>query len=170
MDKAITTALLIVISMVMALMLFNIAYPAIIQGGDAIASMANQADEQMRSQIAVIHAAAELDSAGSWQDTNSSGDFEVFIWVKNLGASSIKAIERMDIFFGPEGNFTRIPYMTDAGGSTPYWSWQLENDDNWIPTATLRIAIHYGTALASGRYFVRVTTPTGVSTDYFVGM
>ncbi len=170
MDKAITTALLIVISMVMALMLFNTAYPAIIQGGDAIASMANHADEQMRSQIAVIHAAAEVDSSGAWQDTDGSGDFDVFVWVKNLGDTRISGVERMDVFFGPEGDFARVPYQTDAGGNTPYWTWQIENAADWIPTATLRIAIHYGTALASGRYFIRVTTPTGISADDFLGI
>lgn len=170
MDKAITTALLIVVSMVMALMLFNVAYPAITQGGDAIAGMADQADEQMRSQISVIHAAAELDSIGAWQDSNSNGNFDVFVWVKNLGDSRIIALDDMDVFFGPEGNFTRIPYKDDAGGSFPNWTYQLENISEWNPTGTLRIVIHYNSALSSGRYFARVITPIGVSADYFLGM
>ena len=59
MDKVITTAMLIVISMVMALMLFNIAYPAIIEGGDAIVSMAGRVEDRMRSQIAIHPVNAE---------------------------------------------------------------------------------------------------------------
>ncbi len=64
MDKTITTALLIVISMVTAVALFNAAYPAVIKGGDAITSMANRADDRMQSQIAIIHMAGEQDSQG----------------------------------------------------------------------------------------------------------
>ncbi len=64
MDKTITTALLIVISMVMSLALFNAAYPAIIQGGDAINSMTNRSDERMRSQAAIIHAASVPNPGG----------------------------------------------------------------------------------------------------------
>jgi hypothetical protein len=140
------------------------------QGGEAITSMTNQADERMRSQVEVIHAAGELDGSGVWQDTNSNGQFETFVWVKNIGDSRIIAFERMDVFFGPEGNFTRIPHQSQAGSSYPYWTGQVENDAEWNPTATLQIAIHDGSALASGRYFVKVVVPSGVSADYFLGL
>ncbi|MBZ0275989.1 MAG: hypothetical protein K8I60_07590 [Anaerolineae bacterium] len=170
MDKTITTALFIVISMVMALMLFNIAYPAIIQGGDAITSMADRAEERMRSQIAVIHAAGELDNAGWWQDTNGNGDFETFVWVKNVGAARITSIEQMDVFFGPEGNFSRIPHQSQAGGAYPFWTEELENADAWTPTATLKISIHYQFPLTSNRYFVKVIIPNGVWDEFFLSM
>lgn len=170
MDKSITTALLIVISMVMALMLFNVAYPAVVQGGDAITGMAARTEDRMRSQIAIIHAAGELDSSGWWQDTNGSGDFEVFAWVKNIGDTRITALESTDVFFGPEGNFARIPHQSAAGGSFPYWSGQIENDTVWGPNATLRITVHYSAPLAAGRYFMKVTIPTGVSDEYTLSM
>ena len=170
MDKVITTALLIVISMVMALMLFNIAYPAIIEGGDAIVSMAGRVEDRMRSQIAIIHAGSEMDADGWWQDSNGNGQFEVFLWIKNVGDARITALDDLDIFFGPEGNFARIAHETDSGGGTPYWSWTLENAAEWTPTATLRVTIHYGAALSTGRYFAKVTVPSGVWDDYYLGM
>ena len=170
MDKAITTALFIIISLIMALMLFNSAYPAIMQGGDAIAGMAYRSEESMNSQIAIIHAAGELDHSGWWQDTNGNGSFDVFIWVKNTGTSRITALDQIDLFFGPEGNFTRIPHESVAGGSTPYWSWTVEDGGDWTPTATLRITVHYGMALSSGRYYAKVTTPNGVSDSYYLSM
>lgn len=170
MDKSITTALLIVISMVMALMLFNVAYPAIMEGGDAIANMAGRAEERMKSQIAIIHMAGELDHDGWWQDTNGNGDFDVFAWVKNVGDSRITPVESVDVFFGPEGNFVRIPHQNAAGGSYPYWVGQVENATEWTPTATLRITIHYGAALASGRYYVKVSAPNGVFDEYPLSM
>lgn len=170
MDKTITTGLLIIISMIMALMLFNVAYPAITEGGDAVRSMANGVSERMRHQIAVIHASGEIDNTGWWQDTNGNGVFDVFSWVKNIGDARIIALNRIDVFFGPEGNFARIPYVDEAGGAYPYWSYQIENGSEWIPTGTLQIAVHYQTPLPTGRYFLKVALPNGISSDYFLGM
>ncbi len=167
MDKAITTALLIVISMIMVVMLFNAAFPAIIQGSDAITNMTDRAGDSMKSQIKIIHAAGELDSAGVWRDSNSNGQFEVFLWVKNVGSTRLTALEHSDVFFGPEGNFGRIAYNT---GSYPYWTYALENATEWTPTATLRITIHYGVPLSSGHFFAKVTLPNGLSEDYFLGL
>jgi archaellum component FlaG (FlaF/FlaG flagellin family) len=170
MDKSITTALMIVVSMVMALMLFNVAYPAVVQGGDAINSMASRTEERLKSQVAIIHAAGELDNTGTWKDTNGNGDFEVFVWVKNIGTARISPIESMDVFFGPEGNFTRIAHKDATGGSYPYWTGTMESAGAWNPTTTLRIAIHYGSGLSPDRYFMKVITPSGVFDEYFLGM
>ena len=169
MDKTITTAMLIVISMITALLLFNIAYPAIVQGGDAMTSMAYGITDRMKSDISIIHASAELTSSGWWNDGNSNGTFDVFGWVKNTGSSRIIALERIDVFFGPEGNFQRIPHQTQAGGSLPYWSAVLENGTNWDPTGTLQITLHHQPSLDHGRYFMKVTLPNGVSSDYYLG-
>lgn len=170
MDKAISTALFIIISMTMALMLFNVAYPAVVEGGDAIASMGNRAGDQMRTDLKVIHAAAELDSSGTWQDTNGNGTFETFIWVKNIGMNTIRPVENLDVFFGAEASFARIPHQSNAGGSTPYWTGTVEGGGNWSPTGTLCITVHYAAPLSSGRYYIQITTPNGVSDEYFIGM
>jgi len=79
MDKTITTALMIVISMIMAVALFNAVYPAVLDSGNAISGMTRRTDERLQSQIEIIHAASELDSTGWWQDTNGNGDFDTFI-------------------------------------------------------------------------------------------
>ena len=170
MDKPITTALFIVISIVLAVMLFNVAYPAVQKGGDAINNMASRAEDRMKTQIAVIHAAAEIDSSGWWQDTNGNGDVDVFVWVKNVGDTRITALDHMDVFFGAEGNFTRIPYRSAATGSYPYWSGQIEGGSDWNPTTTLKITIHYNATLAAGRYYAKVTLPSGNSDQYFLSI
>ena len=170
MDKAISTALMIVISMVLAVLLFNAAHPAVIEGSDAMANMAHRAQERLKSQIEIIHAVGELDSGGWWQDINGNGDFDTFVWVKNVGSSRIIAVERVDIFFGPEGNFMRIPHESEAGGGYPYWAWQVENASEWTPTATLKVTIHYPAPLPSGRYFVKVVIPNGVLDEHFLSM
>lgn len=170
MDKTITTALLIVISMVMAMLLFNAAYPAITKSGDAIANMAYRAEDRMKSQVVIIHAAGELDNNGQWQDTDLNGDFDVFVWVKNVGDTAITAIDQIDVFFGPENDFVRIPNQSNADGSYPNWTFDVENAASWTPTATLKIDIHYRSALNPGRYFLKVTTPNGVQDQYFLGL
>lgn len=169
MDKPISTALLIIVSMIMVLMLFNVAYPAVVSGGNAINSMSNRVEEQMRTDIRVIHASAELDNSGWWNDTNGNGTFDAFVWVKNTGTNRIVAVENTDVFFGPEGNFTRVPHQSASGGY-PYWTYTIENATDWAPTATLSIQIHYSMPLSTGRYFVLITTPDGTTDEYTFGM
>jgi hypothetical protein len=168
-DKTIVTTFLIIISMVTAVLLFNAVYPAVIDSSDAMVSMTNRADQRLKSQVEVIHATGELDKDGWWQDTNGNGDFDLFVWVKNVGSTRIVPIEGTDVFFGPEGNFVRIPHQSEAGGY-PYWTAVVENAADWSPTATVKITIHYGAALASDRYFVKVIIPNGVADEYLFGM
>ncbi len=170
MDKTIATALLIAVTMIMAMLLFNVAYPAVINGGDAVSSMASNIADRMRNNIDIIHASAELDDTGWWQDTNGNSQFDVFVWVKNIGTMRIPAITSIDVFFGPEGNFTRIPYQDNSGGNYPYWTWKVENGTDWVPTATLQIDIHNQAPLSSGRYYLRITLPDGVSSDLILGI
>jgi archaellum component FlaG (FlaF/FlaG flagellin family) len=170
MDKAITTTFLIIISMVMAIFLFNSVYPAVIESGDAMNNLTDRTEQQLKSQIGIIHAVGELDKDGWWQDINNNGSFDVLVWVKNIGATRIVPLEKSDIFFGPEGNFVRIPHQSEAGGTFPYWTSTVENAAEWVPTATVRITIHHDVTLASGRYYIKVTTPNGTTSQQFFGM
>ncbi len=169
MDKVITTAMLIIISMVMSVALFNAAYPAVIDSSQAINEMAGRAEDRLQSQIEIIHVAGELDQNGWWQDVNGNGYFDVFVWVKNVGGTRIFPTENVDVFFGPEGNFARIPLASQAGAAYPRWSGQIENGAEWTPAATLKLTLAYELPLAAGRYFVKVTAPNGISDEDFVG-
>ena len=164
MDKVITTALLIVVGMVLAVVLFNSAYPAVTDSGQAISVMAGRADDRLKSQIVIIHVAGEKDG-GWWQDVNGNGYFDVFAWVKNVGTTRIFPLQAMDVFFGPEGDFVRIPEASQAGQSYPRWTGQVENGSEWTPTATLKITVSYAQPLPAGRYYIKVTAPNGVFAD-----
>src|SRR5664279_296493 len=170
MDKTITTSLFIVVSMILVLALFNAAYPAVQQGSAAVANMANGIADEMRTNIAIVHASGELDHTGWWQDTNGNGLFDVFVWLKNTGSTRIIALNQVDVYFGPEGNFVRVPDQNDANGAYPNWTPTVEGGGDWVPTSTLQVAVHYQTPLAGGRYFIKVVLPDGVSTEYFLGM
>lgn len=131
--------------------------PAISRAGNALVSSADVADDRLSTKIEIIHA------------TGQDAATEAEAWVKNTGAARVTAIDRTDVFFGPETDFQRIPY----GGpscTAPCWDYELENDTDWNPTATLHITIYLevADALASGTtYYVKVVSPIGVEDSKF---
>jgi len=149
-DKAIVTVLLVIVSVTCVVFIFNAFYPAVTRSSGALADMAGGMDERLKSQIEVIHA------------VGYAADDYALVWVKNVGSSRIGAIDHSDIFFGPEGDFSRISY----GGSTPSWAYLVENDAEWRPTATLRITITYPIS-SETTYFLKMVIPNGVSDEYY---
>lgn len=158
MDKAITTALLILAGVVCMIFVFNSVYPMVNRSSQAMVSMAETIDERMKSRINIVHAA------------NTANRLNVYIWVKNVGNSRIVSIEESDVFFGPEDNFYRIPYVTDAGDSYPRWTYDIENDTEWLTGVTVKITITYDADPGQGTYFVKVIIPNGISDEYFFSM
>ncbi len=153
MDKTIITVFMIVAGVIAAVMVFNAAFPAVVQGNGALVGMGVRVEDRLRSQIAVIHACKSPDYADL-----------ALVWVKNIGSSSIRPVESCDVFFGPEGNFQRIPY----GHGDPHWEYAVENDTYWKPTSTLKVMVDASYVLSAGeRYFFKMTTPNGVSDEYY---
>ena len=149
MDKVVVTAMLLVAGVVSAVYVFKSIFPVVAQSSDAMTSMERRMDEQLQTQIQIVHAV----QTGT----------EVEVWIKNVGSLRIAGLETADLFFGPEGNFARIPYST----GTPNWQYVVENGTNWDPTTTIRITIFGYTPLNPGRYFVKLVLPSGVSDEYY---
>jgi len=170
MANIMVTVLLIIAGTVCAVLIFNTVFPAVSQGGAAVMSLTNTISDRVRSQVEIIHTTGELDSDGVFQDTNADGYFNVFVWVKNVGSSRILAVDESDVFFGEVGDFARVPYVNDAGGSLPSWTMSLENGTEWGPTATLKITIYFPSPLSSGTYFLKVVIPNGISHEYTFSM
>lgn len=158
MDKAITTALLIIAGVVCMIFVFNSVYPMINRSSQAMSSMAETVDERMKSRINIVHAA------------NNATRTEVYLWIKNVGTQRILGIEQSDLFFGPENNFDRIPCTTDAGGLNPSWTYELANDTEWGTSATLKITITYDSDPGQGTYFAKFIIPNGISDDFYFSM
>jgi hypothetical protein len=152
-DKTIVTAFLVIAGVVSVVLVFNTIYPAVVQSGNALLGRGRSIDERLQSQVEIVHAVPYGDVTRV-----------AYVWVKNVGSLSIGAVERCDVFFGPEGNFARIPY----GEGDSHWTYDVENDTAWDPTATVKITIDYYTELVDGqRYFVKVVLPNGVSDEYY---
>lgn len=158
MDKAITTALLIIAGVVSMIFVFNSVYPMINRSSAAMTSMADTVDDRMKSRISIVHAA------------NSGDRTTVYIWVKNVGTTRIVSIEQSDVFFGKTTDFNRIPYTAGAGGAYPQWTYSIENDAEWGNSATVKITISYSSDPGAGTYYIKVIIPNGISDEYFFSM
>jgi hypothetical protein len=157
-DKAITTALLIIAGVVCMIFVFNSVYPMVNRSSQAMVSMAEQVDERMKSRINIVHAA------------NSANRTYVYLWVKNVGTQRITNVDESDLFLGPSDNFSRIPYYEDAVGDFPQWDFYLENDTEWQTSATIKITVTYDTDPGAGTYFTKFIIPNGISDEFYFSM
>ena len=158
MDKAITTALLIIAGVVCMIFVFNSVYPMVNRSSAAMVSMAEKVDDRMKSRINIVHA------------SNTANRTSVYLWAKNVGTARITNIEESDIFLGPSDNFSRVSYVDDAGGSYPQWAYTIENDTEWNSGATVKITITYSSDPGSATYFSKIIIPNGISDEYFFSM
>ena len=158
MDKAITTVLLVIAGVICMIFVFNSVYPMVSRSSQAMVSMAEQVDERMKSRINIVHAA------------NSADRTSIYLWIKNVGTQRIVNIDDSDLFFGPSDNFSRIPYVADAGGSYPRWNYGIENDTEWHTSATVNITISYDSDPGAGTYFSKFIIPNGISDEYYFSM
>jgi hypothetical protein len=145
MDKVLVTLLLLIAGVVCSVVIINAAYPAITGSTGAISDAASKIDDRIRSQIKIIDMAKDSD--------------KVYVWIKNVGASNIGRIQSSDVFWGLEGNFSRIIY---GGATKPYWDYVIENDTKWGPTATVKTTIYLPSA-PSGTYYFKIVIPNGIS-------
>jgi archaeal flagellar protein FlaG len=146
-DKVLVTLLLIIGGIVCCMVVINAIFPAITQSTGAIADASSKIDDRIRCKVAII----EMSDSGN----------DVYVWIKNIGASRIGGISSSDIFFGPEGNFSRIPY-DQTGANKPCWNYSIENGTEWGPTATVKINI-YLTSSPSGSYYFKIVLPNGIA-------
>ncbi len=133
----------------------NAIMPAVSRSQSALVSTSDVVNDRISSEIEIIHATG-VDAA-----TTSEA------WIKNVGASRIGPLDKVDLFFGPESDFQRIPFG-GAGCTAPCWEYELENDTEWGPTATLHTTIHLVDPLAAGTTsYVKVVAPNGISDAKF---
>lgn len=150
--------------------IFNAVFPALSRSTGAIVQAGASVDDRLKSDIEIVHVIGELDSSGSFSDTNSNSTFEIFIWVKNVGTTRILDETAIDLFLGQPGNFVRIPHLSYAD-SFPKWDYTLEGGaSEWGPSNTLKITVEYDSTQSQGNYDVKVNLPNGVSDETFFSM
>ena len=94
--------------------------------------------------------------------TNTT-DTKVSTWIKNVGMSSIKEPNLVDVYFGKLGSVQRIPYNN---GTAPTWNYSVPVNV-WQIKETAQINIYYDTNLVKGStYVIKATTPNGITDDH----
>jgi hypothetical protein len=150
MEKAIATVIITVASIAAIMTVLNALMPAISRTNSSIVSAADSVDSRISTQLDIIHAVG-IDASPT-----------VDAWVKNVGGIPIQPLDHVDVFFGSTDSFVRIPYGT-VGCSAPCWSYTLENDTVWNPTATIHLSVSTGTNLSTGvTYYIKVVAPNGI--------
>ena len=101
MEKVITTAMLLMASVVAALALINAVLPALGKSSSALATANSVAAARIRTDVDVIH---------STGDTSGT----ITVWVKNVGAQVIRSVKDSDVIITKPtaaGGVKRLAYL-----------------------------------------------------------
>jgi hypothetical protein len=155
MEKAIATVMLTVAGIVAIVTVINALMPAISRTNASIVATSDSVDARIATDLEIVHV------------SGADGTPDVEAWVKNTGAVVIAPVSRLDVFFGPEEAFVRIPYG-EVGCTAPCWHYAIENDAAWNPTATLHITLSSSASLTAGEtYYIKLVSPNGVTDARF---
>ena len=151
MEKAISSGLLIIASVVAALALINAVIPALGKSSSALVNANAAASDRIKTDIEIVHA------------TGDSSAKTVTVWVKNIGTITIEDITASDIFLDTPSSVSRLSYT--SGCVSDCWDYALEGGaTDWKNTETVKFTLTLS-SLSSGVYSVRVSVFNGVSAD-----
>ena len=151
MDKAITSGLLIIASIVAAIALINAVIPALSKSSGALVTANASAADRIKTDIEIVHATG---------DTTSK---KVTVWVKNIGTTTINDITASDIFLDTPSSVSRLAYS--SGCTSDCWDYALEGGATvWKNTETVKFTLTLS-SLVAGVYSVQVSVFNGVSAD-----
>lgn len=84
-------------------------------------------------------------------------------WIKNVGTYSITNTANIDVYFGQIGSMQRITYNSGS----PSWTFSSPVT-SWNKASTVQINLSNLSAITcSTTYELQVTTPNGVSDEYY---
>ena len=160
MDKAITSGLLIIASVIAAMALINAVIPAMSKSSGALVDANSAAADRIRTDIEVIHVAT---------DTSSGSEDQVIVWVKNIGPNTIAPIESGDVFLTLPSTVKRLSHGSSSGSE--YWDYVVENGTDWTQTVTVKMTLHLDNgSVTAGSYnvLVNVYNSVNASKDFSV--
>ena len=155
MDKAITTGIMIIASVIASVALINAVLPAIGDSSGALSAANASAADRIRTDIEIIHVAADSDAVG--------GEDQVLVWVKNIGSQKIAPVESSDVFLTSSSTVKRLSHGSSSGAE--YWDYTVEGGGtDWTQAVTIKITLHLADAsVGTGAYTVSVAAYNSVS-------
>jgi len=151
MEKAITTALMVIASVIAAMALINAVMPAMGKSASALVTANGTAADRIKTDIAIVHAAGD-----------ATAD-EIKVWVKNIGTERIRPIKSSDVFLTAPTAVTRLPYV--SGCTSECWDYSIEGGGtDWIQAVTVKFTLK--TTVNTGTtYNVSVSVANSVEAD-----
>ena len=98
MEKAITTILITVASVVAMLVVINATFPTVTRTSGAISAAGAVLTERIKTDVEIVHAGGD------------NGSDTAYVWAKNIGSARVGALDQADLFFGADSAFERLPY------------------------------------------------------------
>jgi len=149
MEKAITTALLMIASIIAAMALINAVIPAAGRTSGALLTANAAAADRIKTDIEIVHA--------SGNDTTN----KVTVWVKNIGSQRIIPINASDVILEtPNNGDLRLPYQ--SGCSSECWDYEVEGSgSDWENTVTVKFTL--STSVVTGVYSVTISVFNAIS-------
>ena len=146
MDKAITTGILIIASVIASVALINAVLPAIGDSTGALSAANASAADRIRTDIEIVHAASPA----------VGGEDQVLVWVKNIGSQKIAPVESSDIFLITSTTVKRLSHGSSSGSE--YWDYTVEGGGtDWTQAVTIKITLHLDDgSVGTGPYTVSV--------------
>ena len=148
MDKVITTALLIIASVVAAMTLVNAVIPAMGKTSGALTTANSAVADRIKTDIDVVPV------------TGNTATNKITAWVKNIGTKSIKPVNSTDVILTTPTGVTRLSYV--AGCSSECWDYVIEGGiADWRQAATVKFTL--ATTVATGAYSISVVVFNAVT-------
>lgn len=152
MEKAITTAVLIIASIIAALALVNTVLPAMGKSSGALLIANKDAAERIKTDIEIITAVGDATAN------------TITVWVKNIGTQVIKPVNASDVILtapSPNG-VKRLPYVSGCS-SGECWDYAFEGGaTDWIRAVTVKFTLRL-TDVTTGVHSVSISTFNAVS-------
>ncbi len=129
-SEAISSAIFLIGAVVAASVLLSAIFPIIFTTGQTFGTVAHNADDQIRTDFAIVNT------------FSVGGSTTAQVWLKNTGANAISGyeIEKSDVFVGSESSITNLAY----DGTLPLESFMYTiagSDNTWNIGETVRLDI-----------------------------
>jgi archaellum component FlaG (FlaF/FlaG flagellin family) len=129
--------------------------PALGSSGSSVLSSSTAASERIKTDIEILVV------------NSSTTPKEVYVWIKNVGAADVLAIDQADVFVEEvDVTFLRLTYDGVDPLADDTWKYAIQGTETfWKPSTTIKVTLKLAT-LAAGSYRVRFITNNGVSDTY----
>ena len=154
MEKAITTALLVIASVIATIALTNAVIPAVQRGSGAVLAASSEVAGRVKTDLSIVVASGNTSST------------EINVWVKNVGVQEVQAIDLSDLFLTTPTTIGRIDYSATCASDSPdCWSYAFEGSATaWIQATTIKVTVRL-TTLATGQHTIKFVVPNGASIE-----